>query len=216
MKSLSMKFQVFLALILVGLLMFCLRSYYAPDNDTTTKNVITHSLTTTLSDHAMIKHVNTGHLEKLRQLLSEKPPERSPHLLEGVEKLLTQPISHDTLRILSEIFQQADMNECAVLISFLEQREDQDSVNLLVSQLHHCDQEISHRAWMACEALAGTIFNSDQEIIEWAGKWEVSPDVQRLMERKQNIDGTAPRFEHPSQRIPTELHRAWNRFDLSK
>ncbi len=137
---------------------------------------------------------------ELKATLQQELPARTPSLLRSLEELQRVPFDRELRSIYQSIFDQGDLTECHAAMSLLEQREERDSVRFLASLLRHSDEEVRHRAWMACEAIAGQTMKSNEEIAAWAESWNPDPAIQELMTSQQETTVPSGTLSHPSQR----------------
>lgn len=145
---------------------------------------------------------------ELRTTLQQELPARTPGLLKSLEELQRLPFDHEMRSVYQSIIDQGDFTECHAAISLLEQREERDSVRFLASLLRHPDEEIRHRAWMACEAIAGQTMKGEEEISAWAESWNPDPAMQELMNSQQETTVPSAPVPHPSQRKITDREKA--------
>jgi hypothetical protein len=145
--------------------------------------------------------------------MSQQAPARTPALLKALEEMQAIAFDHELRESLRAIIDQGDLTETQAVISLLEQREEVDAVKFLASLIVHENEDVRHRAWMACEALAGQTMTSATEITEWASSWQADPDVAELMRATIGDEATAespaPTMIHPSARQarPSTLQR---------
>jgi hypothetical protein len=140
---------------------------------------------------------------ELRAALQGAAPERSPALLAALEKLTTTELTSDVVAVLDRIMEGGDIDECHYLLSVMEQKEDRDSVRFLVKQLNHPDADIRDRALIACESVAGDIFESPEQAREWAEHWTPDPQRQALFSGRMQ-DDAKPGSIHPGVRRNVE------------
>ena len=162
------------------------------------------SVSSTLSDRsqraAPASPLETNTTEINLWLKSRRAPERSSELLRSLEQWTASDLQPVHLKVFSEILEQGDYEECSYVISLLEQREEPASVGFLAKQLAHPKQDIRERALMACEAVAGTVFSSEEEAQQWAKHWQADPAVAELF--RQNL-----RTDESSENQPTGPRR---------
>lgn len=136
----------------------------------------------------------------LQSLLLDQAPGRTPKLLRVLEEMQGNEFDHDLQKACQAIFDQGDLVECNAVFSLLEQREEHGSVRFLASLVEHTDEEIRHRAWMACEALAGQTMATQDEIGAWAASWTPNADIQELMKPRADAEVANEEMRHPSIR----------------
>ena len=126
-------------------------------------------------------------------------PSRTPALLSALEKVADKELTPEMLAAMEKILAAGDREECQYLISLLEQREEVASVNFLIKQLEHRDKEVRDRALMACEAVAGQVFQSSDEAVTWSRTWQPDPQRQQISSG-QPSDDSAPMLNRPGTR----------------
>lgn len=141
---------------------------------------------------------------ELKSAMQQELPARTPNMLKLLEELQREPFDQELRSIYQSIFDQGNLNESHAAMSLLEQREERDSVRFLASLLRHSDEQIRHRAWMACEAIAGQTMKSDEEITAWAESWNPDPAIQELMTSQQETMVPSATVPHPSQKNITD------------
>lgn len=135
-----------------------------------------------------------------QSLLQDEDPARTPRLLRALEEMQGYEFDHDLQKACQVIFDQGDLVECNVVFSLLEQREEVRSVRFLASLVSHTDEEIKHRAWMACEALAGQTMATQDDISAWAASWTPNAEIKELMQPKADGEVLIEEISHPSLR----------------
>lgn len=152
-------------------------------------------LSSTLIDRsqraAPVNSLETATTEINLWLKSREAPERSPELLRALEQWTDKDLQPLHLEVFNEIMEQGDYEECSYVMSLLEQREEPASVGFLAKQLNHPKQEIRDRALMACEAVAGTVFSSQEQAQYWAKQWQADPSIVELFRQNMRSDENA-------------------------
>jgi hypothetical protein len=135
-------------------------------------------------------------------VLHDAPPSRTPALLAELEKLPKSELTADWIRVFDQILRTGDTEECQYLFSLLEQREDVATVAFVSRQLDHENVDIRDRALMACEAMAGQVFESTTQAKTWSRTWMPDPDREKLFSSIPDENGT--------QKLPRPGSRAKN------
>lgn len=123
-------------------------------------------------------------------VLHDSPPSRTPALLAELEKLPKSELTADWIRVFDQILRTGDTEECQYLFSLLEQREDVATVAFVSRQLDHENVDIRDRALMACEAMAGQVFESTTQAKTWSRTWMPDPDREKLFSSIPDENGT--------------------------
>lgn len=137
--------------------------------------------------------------QEVMAALQGDAPARTPALLNALEKMSFAEFTSDWAAAIDRILATGDTEECQYVFSLMEQREEVASVNYLVKQLDHPNEDIRDRALMACESVAGQVFSSDEQAKSWAKSWEPDPEKQKLFTQQLQEEGTAT-IARPGQR----------------
>lgn len=137
--------------------------------------------------------------QEVLNALQGEAPARTPALLKALEKLSSTEFSPGWAAAIDRVLQGGDMEECQYVFSLMEQREESESVNYLIKQLDHPNEDVRHRAMMACEAVAGQVFNSTELAKAWSRSWSPDPDKQALFMDQQQDQGSST-GSRPGQR----------------
>jgi hypothetical protein len=131
--------------------------------------------------------------------LQGEAPARTPALLNALEKMSFAEFTPEWAAAIDKILEAGDLEECQYVFSLMEQREEYASVNYLIKQLEHPQEDVRDRALMACEAIAGQVFSSTEQVKSWAKTWEPDPDKQKLFTVQPQEEGTSI-IARPGQR----------------
>ncbi len=127
--------------------------------------------------------LNPEHQEIIRNLRNAMllPLEsRNTPLLEALEKTTKLSLSKDLIAELQKIVDEGEIESSHYVLSLMEQREEKESIELLLYAAKHQNRDVADRALFALEAVAGTVFKSNQEAAAWAANWHPDPEREKL------------------------------------
>jgi hypothetical protein len=141
-------------------------------------------------------------IRNLREAMLLPKETRIRPLLKALEETTKVPLRKDLLDTMRSIVDEGEIESCQYLLSLMEQREEKASVDLLLHASRHENPDVSDRALFALEAVAGTVFKSQEDAETWAATWKPDPERAKLFapvpqKEEESSDATAPRVPGP-------------------